>query len=281
MPIARIAAIHDITGIGRCGLSAATPVLSALGHQVCPLPTALLSTHPAGFRDFHLHPLAADTTAVLAHWAREEIAFDAFYTGYLCAPTQADGIAEAAARMRPGFFLADPVLGDHGRLYSIADDAMITAMRRLAVAADVITPNLTEAFALLGEPYRDGPFAPGEAEALAGALSARFGADCALKGVAVGTQKMNILFRQSGDCIAETYIPVPQSYPGTGDVFAALLLGVFLHTRDLEGAFRTATRSTTAMAAHTYEKKTPPREGVLIEDFCPSLCTQCNIPTHL
>ena len=281
MTIQKIAAIHDITGIGRCGLSVAMPLLSALGHQVCPLPTAVLSTHPGGFNNLYMRPLTADTDAILAHWTQEHITFDALYTGFLCTPAQADCITEAVTRMEPGFVLVDPVLGDHGKLYSLADDNMVAAMRSLAAAADLITPNLTEAFALLGEPYRGGIFSLADAEAIAEALAVQFQADCILKGVPLDENghMTNLLhLHNSRRTITAAYTAVPQGYPGTGDAFASLLLGIMLHTRDLEHAFRTATRVTTELVLHTYKKRTPPREGVLLEDFCPHLHTHCGCP---
>ena len=276
-PVARVAAVHDITGVGRCGLSVAIPVLSALGHQACPLPTAVLSTHPAGFEGQHAHVLSADVSPVLAHWAREAICFDAVYTGYMGDVAQVQAVL--AVRMQTGMLLVDPVVGDHGRLYSIVDAPMVEAMKALAASADVITPNLTEAYALLGRDYTDKGHSREAAAELAAALGARYGAACVVTGVPSDDGRMMNVLHMPGEAQAAyaVYDAAPVSYPGTGDVFASLLLGVYLHTKDMEQAFRTASCVTTEIVVYTHGQNTPPREGVLVEAFCPQMLAQCGI----
>jgi len=281
MQISRVAAIHDITGVGRCGLSVAVPVLSALGHQVCPLPTAVLSTHPNRFERPYMRALGEDTVPILAHWAGEGLRFDAVYTGFMSGAEQIRAVAAGLARMRlsNGVVLVDPVLGDHGRLYGIVDDSMIDAMCMLAERADVITPNLTEAYVLLGREYADKPCSREEAAALAADLSAKYRTVCVVKGVPYEKgRRMNVMCEpQSGQTAFVEYDMVPSNYPGTGDVFASLLLGVFLHTTDMREAFRAASRVTLNLVAHTYSQRTSPREGVLVEAFCPRMMEKCGL----
>jgi len=283
MPIAKIAAIHDITGVGRCGLSVITPILSALCHQVCPLPTALLSAHPGGFTDFHIHSLADDAPAVLAHWEHEALRFDACYTGYMCATAQVRAVTAALTRIKHTVLLVDPVMGDHGKLYSIVDAPLVAAMRELAATATIITPNLTEAHTLLEIPYEKKMYTHMEAQDLAAVLSARYEADCIVKGVPLADGRMtNVLAaRNAHNAIFAEYAQEPTSFPGTGDAFAALLLGVYLHSRNLEQAFQIATAIATELVIYTHAQKTPVREGVLVEAFCPSLARKCGIKNGL
>ena len=279
MAIAKVAAIHDITGVGRCGLSVVVPVLSAFGHQVCPLPTAVLSTHPAGFEGIHNHALDTDTKPILTHWLREGLTFDACFTGFMSSAQQVRDVMVGIKNMKPGVLLVDPVLGDHGKLYGIVDAQMVDAMRELAAVADLITPNLTEVFALLGREYVYKSYTHTEASELAETLAAQCRADCIIKGVPCEDGcMMNVLHMyETKQTFFAEYAPVATNYPGTGDVFASILLGAYLHTKGLERAFQAATRVTTELVAYTYKKGTPAREGVLVEAFCPQMIARCGL----
>ena len=153
-PIKRIAAVNDLSGFGRCSLTVSVPILSAMGFQVCPLPTAVLSAHTG-----YPHPVVRDFTAdmadFLAHWESLGLTFDGVYTGYLGNQRQAD-ILEPFLRLqkeRGALRLVDPAMADNGKMYASCSPELVPAMARLVALATVATPNLTELCLLTGEDY--------------------------------------------------------------------------------------------------------------------------------
>ena len=153
--VKKVAAIHDMCGAGRVSLTAVIPVLSAMGIEACPLPTALLSNHTQ-YPSFSFLDLTDNMVAMINEWKTLDIRFDAIYSGFLGSTRQIDIVANFIVDFRRDetLVVVDPVLGDNGKLYATFDDSMVEGMRRLVNSADVITPNLTEAFALLGRSYQ-------------------------------------------------------------------------------------------------------------------------------
>ena len=161
----KVAAVHDLSGLGRCSLSVILPVLSVMGAQCCPLPTAVLSAHTAfpapevaAFQD-----LTGAMEQTLVHWEALHTSFDAIYSGFLGSLQQIDVLQSLIHRLRrkETLVLIDPVMGDHGRVYRTYTPEMCEQMIRLAAEADLITPNLTEAALLLGEPFHRIPTTSG------------------------------------------------------------------------------------------------------------------------
>ena len=146
----KIAAIHDLSRYGRASLTVAIPILSYMGYQVCPLPTAILSAH-SEYKDFRSFDLTDQMQGIIDHWKELDLHFDALYSGYLASEKQMNIVSGFFDDFSQddNFILVDPVLGDHGKLYPGMDTGMITGMRELCKKANVITPNLTEAAFLL------------------------------------------------------------------------------------------------------------------------------------
>ena len=159
MTTPRVAAIHDMSGFGRCSLTVAIPILSAMGVQCCPLPTAFLSTHTGGFEGFTFLDMTDEMPRIAAHWARLGLEFQAIYSGFLGSERQIGIVEDFIRRFRrpDTVVVVDPVMGDFGRIYQTYTAAMCGGMARLAALADVITPTLTEAALLLGQPYETLP----------------------------------------------------------------------------------------------------------------------------
>ena len=153
--VRRIAAVHDLSGVGRVSLTVVIPILSTMGFDVCPLPTAILSNHTQ-YENFTFLDLTDEMPAIIDHWEKLGVDFEAIYTGYLGSPRQIRIVADFIERFRTPdtLVVVDPMLGDNGRLYNKITDEMVSEMRTLAARADVLTPNLTELFALLNEPFR-------------------------------------------------------------------------------------------------------------------------------
>ena len=152
----KVVAVHDLSGVGRVSLMAVIPILSSMGFQVCPLPTAVLSTHTQ-YPTYSFLDLTDEMRHIIENWEKMEVRFDTFYTGYLGSPQQAQIVEEFILKFRRenDMVVVDPVLGDNGHLYKGITEEMVTEMKKLIRLADVITPNLTELFYLLDRPFQE------------------------------------------------------------------------------------------------------------------------------
>lgn len=150
--IPRVAAVHDLCGYGKCSLGIAIPVLSAAGIDVCPVPTAFLSSH-LHFRPYTFTDTSSELPAYLDAWQAIGVELDGIYSGFLANPDQADLIKRLSDRFPHALRIVDPVMGDRGRIYDTYDKALCDAMRDISRDADLLTPNVTEACILAGIPY--------------------------------------------------------------------------------------------------------------------------------
>ena len=270
MPASRVAAIHDLSGFGRCSLTIVMPVLSAMGVQCCPLPTALLSTHTGGFEGNTFLDLTDQMGPIGEHWRAEGVAFDAVYTGFMGSREQ---IALTAAFIRdrkgPGCrIVVDPVMGDHGRAYRTYTPEMCRAMADLTALADVITPNRTEAAMLLGEDYEGLRLDREEnCRRWCEALSLEGRRSVVLTGVSLmeGTLGAACFDRETGRVEFAAAPLVDGAFHGTGDLFAGVLVGAVVRGRPLAEAAQLAAEFTSQCVRRTREAGTPLREGVEFE----------------
>ncbi|MFV0497162.1 MAG: pyridoxamine kinase [Candidatus Fimivivens sp.] len=264
----RIAAIHDLSGFGRCSLTVIIPVLSAMGIQVCPVPTAVLSTHTGGLGEVALHDLTDYLSPTLLHYQKLELNFECVYSGFLNSPEQIDHCMAFFRSYNNALLVVDPVMGDHGKIYRTITPPMQQRMHELVAVANVITPNLTEACVLLEESYQNTPLTRNEAKSKLVRLS-KLGPDRVIitgVGLAAGEAMANIGYDRTRG--AFWYIPcdyVPASYPGTGDLFAAVLTGALLQNDSLPMAMARATHFAQAAIKTTYGYGTDPRFGVMLE----------------
>lgn len=150
----RVALINDLSGFGKCSLTAAIPVISVMGIQACPLPTAVL-TAQTGFGEFFCDDFTDRMGRFTEHWKKMEVSFDGIYSGYLASSSQIEEVMHFLEQFqgKDTLYLADPVMGDHGKFYSMVNTEFLEGMRKLSQMADVITPNLTELCFLSGEDY--------------------------------------------------------------------------------------------------------------------------------
>lgn len=273
MPTPRIVAIHDLSSFGRCALTIVIPVLSAMGVQCCPLPTALLSTHTGGFQGNTFLDLTNQMGPVTAHWRAEGLTFDAIYTGFM---SSADQIAQTAAfihtfRSPVCPVIIDPVMGDNGRAYRTYTQEMCRAMASLVAEADVLTPNRTEAALLLEEDY-DALRLDREADCrrYCQALSQGGRRSVVLTGVSLeeGSVGAACLDRDRGTVEFVSAPVVDGQFHGTGDLFASVLAGGLVRGWSLAEAAGLAAEFVSQCARRTWEEDTPRREGV---DFEPLL----------
>lgn len=276
--VPRVAALHDLSGFGRTSLTVAIPVLSAMGIQVCPLPTAILSTHTVDFAEYTWLDLTAEMGRVLDHWERLGLRFDGVYSGFMACPEQMEHVARCIERclVPGGLAVVDPVLGDNGVLDPTMTPEMVQRMRWLIGKADVITPNFTEAAFLLDEPYRK-RIAPNELRDWLRRLRALGPKMVVITSVpadddahyvsAVGAQgEPEMLWRVNSDYI-------PAHYPGTGDAFASVLTGSLLRGDSLPIAMDRAVQFVTLGIRATFGHGLPTREGIALERVLPILQT--------
>ena len=268
----RAAAIHDMSGFGRCSLTVAIPILSAMGVQCCPLPTAFLSTHTGGFTGFTFLDMTEEMPKVAAHWKSLDLRFDAIYSGFLGSEAQIDIVEDfiRAFRTPDTVVVIDPVMGDDGAAYQTYTPAMCAGMARLAELADVITPNLTEAAFLLRMDYGDLPRGEAGLRQIVWELSMEGKRSVALTGASLAPGKTGAMCfdAATGETEAVQTDFIAHPLHGTGDVFASVLTGGLVKGKPLTEAAREAVEFIRACAVRTVEQNLPMREGV---DFEPLL----------
>lgn len=272
----RVAAVHDMSGFGRCSLTVALPVLAAMGAECCPLPTAYLSAHTAFPKSDRA--VFLDMTDQMArtgqHWKELGAEFDAIYSGFLGSEAQIGLLGEFIRQFRGArtLVMVDPVMGDWGKPYRTYTPDLCRRMGELAEHADVITPNLTEAAILLGEEYDP---APGEAKARVWLerLSREGTRSVVLTGVHFqeGRIGAGCLDRETGEASFPSARLEPGAYAGTGDLFASVMLGALLRRENLHAAAQLAVDFVQRCAARTGERGGDPREGVQFEGLLKEL----------
>lgn len=266
-------AVHDLSGVGRCALTVVIPVLSVMGVQVCPAPTAILSTHTGGFTGIASRDLTELLPAYLGHWETLPLPVDAIYTGYLGASAQAETVLSYVGAHPGALFVCDPVMGDEGAMYQAVPKDMPREMKRLAARADVITPNMTEVALLTDTPYQKDAMRETEIERMMDALLA-LGALSAVVTSAPAPGGLINVCKSRGDK-KSTRVPFRRlgvHYPGTGDLFTSVLTGALMTGAALPAAVRRATEYVYAAVEYTMACGTPPRMGVQLEKTLPLLC---------
>lgn len=266
-----VTAIHDMSGFGRCSLTVAIPILSAMGIQCCPLPTAFLSTHTGGFADFTFLDMTDEMPKIARHWKSLGLRFNAVYSGFLGSARQITIVEDFIRDFRgDGIVVVDPVMGDGGVVYRTYTPEMCAGMARLAQQADVITPNLTEAALLLGVPYGELPAGEVGCRAIVERLSLEGRRSVVLTGASVEADSTGAMCfdARTGRTEAVQTRRVDREFHGTGDVFSSVLTGALVQGKSLTEAAREAVEFVRACAERTAAAGLPMREGV---DFEPLL----------
>ena len=274
-PVKKVAAVHDLSGCGRVSLTAAIPVLSSMGIQVCPLPTAVLSSHTQ-YTGFSFLDLTDQMTLFVNHWKELGLQFDAIYSGYLGSPRQAGIVAGLIDDFAPNgqLVVVDPVLGDNGKLYASLDEKMIGQMRQLICKAVVITPNLTELFMLLGKPHRE-LVAMGELKEYLVMLAGLGPEIVIVTGVpedqSAKTTSVVAYDKRTGYFWKVSCLYFPAHYPGTGDTFTSVITGSLLQGDSLPIALDRAVQFILMGIRATFGYEYDNRNGNLLERILPTL----------
>lgn len=268
-PIKKVAAIHDLSGFGRASLTMVIPILSRMGIQVCPLPTAVLSTH-SKFSDFHFVDLTNELPPIINHWEELSLDFDVVYSGFLGSHEQVEIVSGLidSFRKEDQVVVVDPVLGDDGKIYKPLSRELVGEMRRLIQKADIITPNLTEASLLLDKPY-SGEIGQEEAKDWCRKLSEKGPETVIITSIPEHTQKAQtavIAYDRSDERFWKVTVNyIPASYPGTGDAFASVITGAWLQGDSLPIALDRAVKFTSMGVKATFGYDYDAKHGILLE----------------
>ena len=237
----RILTIQDISCLGQCSMTVALPILSACGQETCIIPSAVLSTHTGSFSFPTIRDISMDIPAIAAHWQRENVAFDAIYTGYLGTKEQINDVARVFDTMlRPnGTIIVDPAMADHGKLYSGFDMAYAQAMAELCKKADVILPNLTESCLMTGCEYRE----TYDESYICDVLSRLHGMGMkkvVLTGVSYCPEETGVVLSDGASQYYYRHQKLSRSYHGTGDIYASAFVGSWIGGKTMEEAVKIA-----------------------------------------
>ena len=262
----KVAAIHDLSGVGRCSLTVILPTLSAMGIQVCPVPTAILSTHTGGFGDVVMRDLTDYMSPALEHYKRFDMDFDCIYSGFLASTDQIDHCLEFFADYPKALKVVDPVMADHGKPYKTCTAELRRRMGELVAVADIITPNMTEAAILLGEDPNLLPRSASEMKSILVRLSKHGPKIVVFSSAVICGECCNVGYDSEHNKFWKVpYVQVNASYPGTGDVFASVLTGAVLRGDSLPIAMNRAASFLELAIKTTYSYCTDPREGIMLE----------------
>lgn len=269
----RIITLQDISCVGRCSITVALPVISAMGVECGILPTAVLSTHTM-FKTFTCKDLSDQIEPISDAWEAEQITFDGIYTGYLASAEQCRQVCGFFDRFSnpEGLVLVDPAMADNGKLYAAFDSGFPEQMAKVCAKADIILPNLTEASLLTGMPYRteyDGAYIDSLLKELL-----KLGCKTAvLTGVSFEPGKLGVAYLdREGRRFSYFTRRCAQSYHGTGDLYSSTVLGGLMRGLDLGDALALAADFVVVCIEATAASKNARWYGVEFESQIPKLC---------
>lgn len=238
--VKKIVAIHDLSGLGRCSLTAAIPVISVQGIQVCPFPTAILSCQ-TGYTNFSFLDLANEMENYKKSLAENAFEFSGIYTGFLGSERQIDIVKDFINSQGDIFVLVDPVMGDNGEVYKTYTKNMCDKMKDLVSLANVVTPNLTEACILANIDYDTFIFTEGELLNISKKITRLGPKKIVITGIVQEDKIYNFAYESTKDSYFITECSYNgESFSGTGDVFSSVLCGRLMNNFDFNDAVNEA-----------------------------------------
>lgn len=269
----RILTIQDISCVGKCSLTVALPIISAMGVETAILPTALLSTHTM-FQNFTFKDLTGEILPITRHWQQEGITFDGIYTGYLGSSDQIDLMVQLfeTFRTKSNIVFVDPVMADNGKLYAGFDQAFAKKMAAMCAQADIIVPNITEACLMTDTPYAE-TYDEAYIKKLLGKLS-RLGAGISiLTGVSFARGQTGVMGyeKATGEYFYYAHEKLQRSYHGTGDIFSSTCVGAIVRGKNWKEAVKIAADYTAQSIRVTMDDPKGREYGVNFEQAVPYL----------
>ena len=281
--IKKTALFHDMSCFGRCALSVIIPIISVLKIQPVIFPTALFSTHTGGFTDYTFLDLTGEIKKIILHYKKLKLKPDCVYTGFLGSIEQIEIISEYINEQKKygAFIFVDPVMADNGHLYSSYTEEMKRGMIKLAVSADIITPNMTEAFFLLDMDYHPPPYSQTLVNDMIRRLCEYNIKQVVITSVDVLDKGYGVVFGENIENdikINEIFIRQREkNFPGSGDIFSSVLCGLILNGVSLSESIETAVQFLNKIIDYTINAKTPGREGLIFEQFLDNIKYSGNI----
>lgn len=260
----RVAAVHDISGYGKCALTIAIPVISAAGIEVCPIPTALLSTNTSieGFTFFDFTPYIDE---YIDHWQKLALKFDCVYSGFLGSVKQIDTVTRLIRGFAYGISVIDPVMGDHGLLFKTYTPDMCRELARLVAIADYVTPNVTEGCILTGRKYKDAGLDEREAREICQEITAMGTKNVVLTGVVRKDKLFNCGIEKDQGYFEEEIDRLPYNMHGTGDLFSSVMVAGLVRGYPLAKSVASAARFVFDAMAYSKDVKDAFERGVAFE----------------
>lgn len=270
----RIAAINDLSCVGKCSLTVSLPVISAAGVECACMPTAVLSTHTAVFTGYTVRDLSDDMLPIARHWKKEGIHFDGIYSGYMISPQQGEIISEIFDLVSDEntLIIVDPVMADNGGYYAGMGEEMAEAFRKLCAKAHIITPNVTEACYLTGVEYRPGPHSEEYIGRLMDGLKKLCSERIILTGVCPDEGRIgNVAWDgRSGETAVCFNERLPAAYHGTGDVFTSCLAALLVRGASIDAAVSAAAELVIDSMKRSLAAGIPSHMGVDFEGIMPA-----------
>ena len=275
----RVLTVQDISCVGQCSLTVALPIISACGIETAILPSAVLSTHTAGFSGFTFRDLTEDIPGIVSHWKKEGIKFDAIYTGYLGSLRQIDLVKDMFRHLAAdgALKIVDPAMADNGKLYLGFDEAYARAMGTLCGEADIALPNITEAAMMTGLPYKASGYDEAYIKSLMQAILDMGAGTVVLTGVSYRENELGVAVLKKGDAEISYYFheKLPNSCHGTGDIFASAFVGAMAQGNTPLAAGEIAANFTLAAIRETAKDSTH-WYGAKFEKALPTLISLLN-----
>lgn len=273
----RIVTVQDISCVGKCSLTVALPIISAMGTEAAVLPTAVLSTHTM-FKGFTFCDLTDEIEPISSHWKKENMDFDAVYTGYLGSARQISLTKDLISKFKEEdtLVLVDPAMADGGRMYTGFEKSFALEMATLCSVADIIVPNLTEASFMLGEEYVAEGYDEEYIKDMLKKLTSLGCKTAVITGVSFEKDKLGVMSydSESGEYFSYFRERIPESFHGTGDVFASTFLGALMRERSIGDSLKIATDFTVECIKATLGNPKERKYGVNFEEEIPYLVSR-------
>lgn len=282
MKLPKLALIHDICGIGHCSMTVALPIVSVMGIQACPVPTAIFSNH-TGYSDWYKVDLSEHLSPYLEAWNKQKVSLDGIYCGYLGSGEQLSMVLSLVKSHPDTLFFLDPVMGDHGRLYRAITPQHVAAMKTLVSCAQYIVPNITEACVLTDTAYQE-HFSSDELHRIASKLHTLGPSQVVITGIREGELLTNFISIAVPDHISDispsqisahtscVSMPVAgRPRPGTGDIFASVLVSEIINKQPLEPSVQKAAQFVSDCIKLSDINQIPEKEGTCFELLLPTI----------
>jgi pyridoxine kinase len=262
----KVALINDLSGFGRCSLTVSIPIITAMGIQCCPLPTAILSNH-TGYKSYFFDDYTKNIEPYYSEWLKLGLTFDMIYTGFLGSIHQIEIIIKFLESFSGSLVLVDPVMGDNGKIYSTYTPEMCEKMKSLVGYSDIVTPNVTEALMLADTPYKS-DITIDELKQIAIKISLIGPSKVVITGIVNNDKISNLIYdKDKNEFSIITKNKSKIEYSGTGDVFASIICGCMVNRVDFKKSVEIAAKFVENCSQQSTLQNISPSDGIIFEKF--------------